>query len=254
MPIAVYALQAAEKRQPIEVKDYTNTTSEEDRYYATFYMGAPPDTTADTMTGMSRDKSLPQAYLVEQPPGATVPPHFHDTDQFQVFVGGEASFGKSTLEPVSVHFAGGHTPYGPIVTRERGTHYFTLRVAWDGGGKPMPASRDLLVRGRACHRLAEDVHSATPAPGQGAEVIPFEANGLGAAVFALGAEEDVTLSAPCNGGGQFALVTEGTVVFDDAPYGARSCIFRGPDEAELKVRGGDAGGRVLLLQFPETKE
>ena len=254
MPIAIEALEAAKKRQPIEVKDYTNTTSDSDRYYATFYMGAPPDTAADNMTGMSHDKSLPQAYLVEQPPGATVPPHFHDTDQFQVFIDGQASFGKTSLNPVSVHFAGGHTPYGPIVTRELGTHYFTLRVAWDGGGKPLPASRDLLERGRACHRFAENVHAATPAAGEGAAVIPFEPTGRGVAVYSVDAGEEITLTAPCTGGGQFALVTEGSIAFSGAHYGMRSCIYRHPDEPDLAVSGGDEGARVLLLQFPRTPD
>ena len=68
---------------------------------------------------------------MEQPRRATVPPHFHDTDQFQVFVAGAASFGKHRVEPLTVHYAGGHTPYGPIVTAEEGTHYFTLRKHWD---------------------------------------------------------------------------------------------------------------------------
>lgn len=251
MPIAVEAAEAAKARQPIEVKDYTNTASDDDRYYATFYMGAPPDTAAGAMQGLSSDKSLPQVYLVEQPAGATVPPHFHDTDQFQVFVGGSANFGKKALRPVSIHYAGGHTPYGPIVTEEQGTHYFTLRVQWDGGGKPMPESRELLKRGQACYRLAEDIEQTEVALGERVDVLPMENDGLGAAVFAVPAGEFVTLDLPRPGAGQFAIITEGSVDFDGTDYGSRSCVYRAADEPAIEVKGGPNGARVLLLQFPQ---
>ena len=32
------------------------------------------------------DNGMPQGFLVYQPPGSVTPPHFHETNQFQVFV------------------------------------------------------------------------------------------------------------------------------------------------------------------------
>ena len=40
------------------------------------------------------DNGLPQGFLVYQPPGSVTPPHFHETNQFQVFVDGSGMMGK----------------------------------------------------------------------------------------------------------------------------------------------------------------
>ena len=102
----------------------------------------------------TNDNGLPQGFLVSQPPGSVTPPHFHETNQFQVFVGGSGRLGKRRADPVTVQFAGGHTPYGPIAAGDRGIQYFTLRQSWDpgrevparnaeppGAGPPAPAPR-----------------------------------------------------------------------------------------------------------------
>ena len=154
MPIIRDTESARAGRQAVNVKGFTQSSDPADSYYATMYMGAPPSAAPAEMRAANADRQAPQAYLVEQPRRATVPPHFHDTDQFQVFVAGAASFGKHRVEPVTVHYAGGHTPYGPIVTAGEGTHYFTLRKHWDSGGKPMPASHDQLRAVPRCHRMS----------------------------------------------------------------------------------------------------
>lgn len=75
----------------------------------------------------------PMAYLVEQAPGSTVDPHFHEVDQFQIFVGGSGQIGTHPLEGVTVHYAGPHSPYGPIAAGPDGVQYVTLRRNWDPG-------------------------------------------------------------------------------------------------------------------------
>ena len=80
-------------RQSVEVEGYTNTAREEDKFFATLYIGAAPSTAAADLPDLGSDKSLPQAYLVEQPAAATVPPHLPGSDQFQVFVAGKVAFG-----------------------------------------------------------------------------------------------------------------------------------------------------------------
>ncbi len=249
MPIVMDAAEAAKGRQAVEVKGFTTKAHDADSYYATLYMGAAPDNAAATMGRAGDDKSLPQAYLVEQPADATVPPHFHDTDQFQVFVAGAASFGKQPVRPLSLHYAGGHTPYGPIVTTEQGAHYFTLRAKWDSGGKPMPQSRDRLKPVRRCHRLAEDI-AAKAGPTGRADVLPVEDDGLGAALFTLAPDQTGTLDLDVAGGGQYALVTAGTVRHDGADLAEHSCLYRFAEEAPLTLTAGPAGAAVLLMQFP----
>ena len=43
------------------------------------------------------DNNLPQGFLVKQPGGSITKPHFHEHNQFQVFVGGSGRFGKTSL-------------------------------------------------------------------------------------------------------------------------------------------------------------
>ncbi len=248
MPIVVDAGDARMGRQAIDVKGLTRKARDADSYYATHYMGALPDNVPRTMQGADGDRTLPQAYLVEQPADATVPAHFHDTDQFQVFVAGAASFGKKAVQPLSLHYAGGHTPYGPIVTKEQGAQYFTLRAKWDSGGKPMPQSRDLLKPVPRCHRLAEGI--TANAANLRTEVLGEEDNGLGATLFALAAGRTETLDLMVAGGGQYALVVSGSVTHGTALLGEYSCLFRFADEAPLTLTGGVDGASVLLMQFP----
>jgi hypothetical protein len=212
-------------------------------------MGAPPAKAAAQMGGEDADRTLPQAYLVEQPAASTVPPHFHDTDQFQVFTHGEAMFGKKSVQPLSLHYAAGHTPYGPIVTAEQGAHYFTLRAKWDSGGKPMPESRDLLKPVPRVHRLAENIATTGASPGRD-DVLPCEADGLGAALFTLAPGETSTVDLPVAGAGQYALVVFGAVQHEGVDLAEHSCLYRFADDAPLTLAASQAGAQVLLMQFP----
>lgn len=247
MPIIRDAESARRGRQAVNVKGFTRSSDPADTYYATMYMGAPPSTAPTEMREANTDKQMPQAYLVEQPRRATVPAHFHDTDQFQVFVAGAATFGKSRVAPVTVHYASGHTPYGPIVTGEEGTQYFTLRRNWDSGGKPMPESRDQLRPVPRCHRMSPP---ADPSVHGTQDLIPVEADGLGARLFALAAGADATLDLDVPGNGQYLLVLDGEASVDGTPISTHACLYRDADEPAVAVRAGRTGARLLLMQFP----
>jgi len=249
MAIVVDATRAHQDRKAVAVKGFANPEREEDSFFATLYMGAPPDSAAHDMGSETDDKTLPQAYLVEQPANATVVPHFHDTDQFQVFVRGEALFGKKEVGSLSVHYAGGHTPYGPIVAKDNGVHYFTLRAHWDSGGKPMPASRDKLKKVPRVHRLAEDIElgkNAAPCD----ELLPIEDDGLGASMFTIEAGETQTIDLPKPGSGQYAVVVSGAMKHGDQDLATNSCLYRFADEEPLTLTATEPHSSVLLLQFP----
>src|SRR6266404_5097233 len=72
----------------------------------------------------------PQAVRVDITNG-TVPPHFHIVDQFQIIVGGHGTVGKHPVDPGTIHYTDGYTPYGPIST---GVSYFVLRAQADVAG------------------------------------------------------------------------------------------------------------------------
>ena len=55
----------------------------------------------------------PTVFLVEQPAGMVLPAHFHRNNQFQLVVAGSGKIGPTRLEPVTIHYAGACTAYGP---------------------------------------------------------------------------------------------------------------------------------------------
>ena len=208
------------------------------------------------------DNNLPQGFLVTQPPGSMTRPHFHETNQFQVFVAGSGLFGKKAAQPVTVQYANGHTPYGPIAAGDDGVMYFTLRQRWDPGAKYMPQMREKLKRGRQrqrlipCAPLAADNDLANLVAPEVIELIAAEADGLHALDIAMGADSTWVLPDPSEGGGQYHVVIQGSLRANaDATslLPKWSCQYAFPsDEADdLAIAAGPAGARVLVLRFPQ---
>ena len=123
MLIATSTSEARQKQRLVHVNGKDYTLSE--------YVGAAPVRGKYVEGNEVNDNGLPQGFLVEQPPGSVTLPHFHETNQFQVFVDGSGSMGKHAAEPLTVQYANGHTPYGPIAAGANGVTYFTLRQRWD---------------------------------------------------------------------------------------------------------------------------
>jgi len=136
MPIATATSEATQRQVHVNGRDYILNE----------YVGQAPKRGTCVEGNEVGDTGLPQGFLVEQPPGAITLPHFHETNQFQVFVDGIGSMGKHRAEPLTVQYANGHTPYGPIKATETGVKYFTLRQRWDPGAKYMPAHATNLTK------------------------------------------------------------------------------------------------------------
>ena len=64
------------------------------------YVGAAPKHGIYVHGNEINDNGLPQGFLVIQPPGAVTPAHFHDHNQFQVFVEGNGRIGAHPATPV----------------------------------------------------------------------------------------------------------------------------------------------------------
>ena len=161
--------------------------------------------------------SLPQGFLVEQPPGSVTPPHFHEVNQFQVFVGGTGKFGKKDAAPLMIHYSGGHTPYGPIAAGPEGVSYFTLRAAWDPGAKYLPQSRDLLKPVARRHRLLPRVALRSAVDRSRLECAVVEAihapEADGLAAYLITTPPDGIVECPSSeaGGGQYHVVVGGSL-------------------------------------------
>jgi hypothetical protein len=249
MLIATSTAQALENQRQVVVNGRDYTLSE--------YVGAAPVRGQYFDGNEANDNGLPQGFLVEQPPGAVTLPHFHETNQFQVFVEGIGRMGKHPAAPLTVQYANGHTPYGPIVASETGVKYFTLRQRWDPGAKYMPGARDLLMKGNQRTRLkagiattTEEARARLEAP-EAEAIFPREADGMAAWIYRFDAGQRATMPDAQASGGQYLLVAEGSLVLDVTTYEKWSMVFVTRDEAAPTIEAGGEGLDLLVLQFPE---
>lgn len=198
----------------------------------------------------------PQAFLVEQDPDTIIEPHFHQENEFQVVVEGRGFLGRHVVEPVSVHYAGAHTGYGPITAGPQGLSYFTLRARTDPGAQFLPGARDKMQKGPKRHLLGAAVRPATDlSTRRNPEVIdiwPAQPDGVGAWTLRVG--PDGTASVPGQAGAsRYLLVIGGTLVLDAERLQRFATVFVSTHEAP-ELRAGSEGVEVLVLQFPITQE
>ena len=199
----------------------------------------------------------PQAFLVDRMfAGATIAPHFHDVDQYQVVVDGYCNMGKNAAPPVSFQYADAYTPYGPIKGEEKGFSFFTLRPVASGGFFPMPGSRQDMP-GRAGRNISAHFARTGPAPAAGecveAALMEEQGDGVDARGFRLGAGASMTGPAS-EGGGQYYLVCEGAVTHNSKvlPQWSLAHVLAGEDAPTMQA--GPEGADVLVLQFCRPSE
>ncbi|MBL4720712.1 MAG: hypothetical protein JKY20_06235, partial [Alphaproteobacteria bacterium] len=159
----------------------------------------------------------PQGFLVERPyAGARIDPHFHDIDQFQVIVAGDGRIGKKEVMPVTFQYADAYTPYGPIVARDDGISFFTLRNVASGGHFSMPGSKHLMPC-RAGRNIAGGIKLEGISLQEGEvarkELMERQDDGVLAEGIHLGSNA-TTHGIQNDAGGQYYLVCEGTLVRD----------------------------------------
>jgi len=222
-------------------------------YIGREYIGTAPKPGSDDYGKDIAGEDFPQAYLVMQPPHSVTRPHFHRTNQFQVFVGGGGQVGKTRTDPVTVQYAGAHTPYGPITAEDRGIDYFTLRQKWDSGAKYLPANRDALDKGRQRQRIGvRNADRGRPGDNEMVQdtLIALEPDGLFAAHFTLAPGAKAAMPDAAQGGGQYHVVLSGSLLRDGQELPPLSIEFASPEEGEIDIRAGAAGLEFLLLRFP----
>lgn len=226
-------------------------------YVLSEYVGAAPVRGKYVAGNETNDNGLPQGFLVVQPPGSVTPPHFHETNQFQVFVDGTGSMGKYAAQPLTVQYANGHTPYGPITAGNTGVTYFTLRQRWDPGAKYMPATRDKLDKGHQKTRIKADIpltDTATRETLAKPVIEPIfqpDDEAMAAWIYRFGAGQSHALPSAGGTGGQYLLVAEGDLALAGQLYERWSTLFVTADEPPPTIQAGPHGLDLLLLQFPE---
>lgn len=249
MLIATSTAEAKQRQRQVHVNGRDYTLSE--------YVGAAPLRGKYVEGNEHNDNGLPQGFLVWQPPGAVTLPHFHETNQFQVFVEGIGSMGKHEARPLTVQYANGHTPYGPIVASETGVHYFTLRQCWDPGAKYMPGARGKLTKGNQRTRIKGGIPTTAAAERsafrdvKAEEIFPAEADGMAAWIYRFAPGQEQEIPSAAGSGGQYLIVADGELLHDNKPYEKWSILFVTPDEPAPRIIPGADGLDLLVLQFPE---
>ena len=219
-------------------------------FWHTLYIGTTRYNMAPGAPDPAMDELFPMAFLVEQDPGSTANAHYHQQDQFQLVVGGHGVMGVHEAKPVTVHFSGAHTAYGPIrASVDEGVHYFTLRNGFDPGAKFMslPENRMALrqVPGRQ-HR--ENV--AGPLTTETGPIIRPETDGMGAWRYRAAAGERLIGPDPAWGRGQYWVVVDGSMIREGQDISPLSCVFVYPEDPPFNAYAGPEGVDVIAMQFP----
>ena len=197
----------------------------------------------------------PQAFLVEQGANEVVLPHFHEQNQFQVVVHGGGSVGRSAVAPITVHYAGAYTGYGPVSSGDEGLWYLTLRPMMDNGPLYVHESRDKMKPGPKKHYQSAAL-GTTPESDLAklaqpeAQTINADPQGPTVEVLRVPPRQRHMIADPGRGGGQFFFVTAGSLLCNGVEYPKWSCLWGASNDPAFEVVAGTSGVEVLMLQFP----
>ena len=215
--------------------------------YKTAILVSPPD-----------EFPAPTASLFEQAPGDVIRTHFHFNSQFQVFVHGGGTLGRTAIGPIVVQYAAPHTGYGPITAGEEGIWYLTLRPSFplkQPGFQPvmyLPESRPLLdasLKKFQVHSDAIDCAAAAPAALEISEVIAPAGDGLGVWRMRLPPSETARAPRHPRGLARYWLVAAGSLLHEGKLLPALSLIWTVGEE-DIALEAGGEGADVIVMQFP----
>ena len=189
-----------------------------------------------------------QVRYMQLGPWGQVLPHFHIADQYQVFVNGSGTFGKSAIGPLSVHYADRYTPYGPIRINGEGLSWYTVRLARDPGAAYLPEARPLQAEkpGRTITHSADlppvlDSRRQIP-------VMERHPDGVGARLEVVPQGESISLAAPAGIGGEIHILLRGSIEAGGEAWGRQTCLHLVPGDSWSGKAGAD-GALILVLGF-----
>ena len=241
----------------VEPMIYVGTESEARRHRRAVRMPDGVEMHKAEWMDSGRDQRLsPTVFLVEHPPNYTVPTHFHRHNEYQVVVHGEGKLGAHELRPISVHYAGAYTGYGPLVAGPTGLHYFTLRAVFDPGPLYIVENRDQLRRGPKLQRYGErcmvssqeflekltTVHSL--------DIIDATDDGGAVRLIHLPPGATTEIASAQASAGQFLMVLAGVLVHNGRELKKWETVFLSQDEAPQRVAADIVGAQVLSMRLP----
>ena len=201
----------------------------------------------------------PTVFLAEQPPDCELLPHFHRQNQFQLFVDGDGSLGKEKIRPLTLHYAGAYTGYGPIVSGAAGLKYFTIRSSFDTGLTWSTEWREKMVRGPKRHAQASlgepwPVERLAALDGVQRETAIAPSGGLGAQVACLPPRAEAALAPIDDSVGQFVFVLAGTASLNGETLAPWESAFVPAADGEALITAGRNGVQIVCLHMPRTAD
>ena len=197
----------------------------------------------------------PTIFMVEQPPGSQLPTHFHRQNEFQVVIRGSGSIGTHAVAPISVHYAGAYTGYGPVTAGEDGLTYFTIRPVFDTGAVLASEARTQMIRGpkRQAYARPYAIQSRRAQdPARSEVLISPEADGLYCGVESMPGGGQLQTECHPHSGGTFYLVLDGELEVAGETLGLWESAFLSAGEPAITLRAGGSGATVLVMRSPAT--
>jgi rubredoxin len=200
----------------------------------------------------------PQAFISEQGPGRLLRTHFHETDQFQIFISGGGTNGKHAIAPYQIHFARKHTPYGPIAAAaDRGCAFFTLRPRRDAGAQYLPEQRSKLdaVPSRKPWQVSADVRFPQASGAAAVQPVDGVADDRGLSAHTITVAPNGRVKAPAVDGsdGQYIVMLEGSMIHEGQERASKTVIFVEPGESAFDLVAGKDGLQAVVLNFPRNE-
>jgi hypothetical protein len=231
------------------------TTSQQTRRQRVFPTGAIGAKSEWMMTGED-PKFSPTVFLYEQPADQTLAAHFHHNNEFQVFVEGNGKVGARVVKPVTVHYAGAYTAYGPIVAGPAGLKYFTIRTVhesgavlvskaqgrWPAGPRRQATSKPFGIR--PTNEL-ESLHESNTAV-----ILPCEEDGLSVTSVELPPRTALPPTSVGAGDGVFLLILAGSLLGAEEQLNEYESLYVTADTGLPALRAGERGAHLLVLIPP----
>ena len=199
----------------------------------------------------------PTIFMVEQPPNAILPAHFHELNQFQLFVSGSGKIGGHFLAPVTVHYAGAYTGYGPIVAGDEGLAYFTIRPGYERGAHFLSESRDRMRKGprRGGTSTPTEPLSAEAlfqlGYAEAIELLPDSPDGLSASIWRLPPNHPLDYTRSPAALGAFLVILGGELCSAEGGLLTRwGSMFIAAAESWPSLSAGQNGAEVAVMSMP----
>jgi hypothetical protein len=219
-----------------------------------------PDGTAAKLTIIASPEDRrpsPNAFIVEQSPHSKALAHFHNNSQFQVVIAGGGRIGPHGVAPLSLHYAGQQTAYGPIVAGDNGITYMTLRGIMEDNAFLLPEAKSFIDKRIPKYQTYTPVVApAAPAalallaePDVIGMIAPQE-GGLAAWLVRVPPSRRHAPPAHGQGAGRYYMVTGGELVIAGETLTRFGCAWLDPAEANTPIEAGATGVELLVLQFP----